>query len=111
MSILFFAGLLFGVCGSMLWSQTDTLVVKSQNIVCQTCRRTLIRGLSTQRGIRWVEVYVPAKEIVVVYRTDKTAPEQIRQAIARLGYDADTVRRDTRAFERLPACCRAEEPH
>lgn len=97
--------------GALLWAQVDTVVIHSSNIVCQTCRRTIIRGLSTQKGIRFVEVDVPKKEIIVVYRADKTSPERIRQAIARLGYDADEVQRDPKAYERLPLCCRVETPH
>ncbi len=97
--------------GALLWAQLDTVQIHSPTIVCQTCRRTLVKGLSTQRGIRYVEVDVPKKWITVVYRKDKTSPERIRQAIARLGYDADTVRRDPAAFERLPACCKVDTPH
>lgn len=96
---------------SLLWAQTDTVVIHSGNIVCQTCRRTIIRGLSTQKGIRSVEVDVPNKSVTVVYRPDKTNPTNIRQALARLGYDADTIPRDTQAFMKLPACCRVDTPH
>lgn len=96
---------------SLLWAQIDTVVIHSANIVCQTCRRTLIRGLSTQKGVRFVEVDVPNKNITVVYRPDKTNPDKIRQAVARLGYDADTIPRDSRAYMKLPACCRVDTPH
>ncbi|MDW8133586.1 MAG: heavy-metal-associated domain-containing protein, partial [Bacteroidia bacterium] len=78
---------------------------------CQTCRRTLIKGLSTKKGIRWVEVQIPEKIITVVYRSDKTTPDKIRQAVIALGYDADSLRRLPEAYNRLPACCRKEEPH
>lgn len=104
-----FGGLLFGA--SLLWAQLDTVQVYSTNIVCQTCRRTLVKGLSTQRGIRFVEVDVPKKIVTVVYRSDKTSPERIRQAIAKLGYDADSLGRDPAAFERLPACCKVDTAH
>jgi copper chaperone CopZ len=96
-----------------LWAQRmqlDTLYVKS-SIVCQTCRRTIIKGLSTQKGIRAVEVEVPSQMVQVIYRPDKTNPAAIRAAIRRLGYDADELRRDSVAYERLPACCQRETPH
>lgn len=103
--------LFFLLVGSWGFAQVETLQVKGPTIVCQTCRRTIIRGLSTQRGIRGVEVDVPSKVITVVYRPDKTTPDRIRQAITRLGYDADSLPRDPKAFERLPACCKRQEPH
>lgn len=95
----------------LLWAQTDTLVVHSGNIVCQTCRRTIIRGLSTQKGVRFVEVDVPKQNILIVYRPDKTDPTRLRHAITRLGYDADTLPRDMKAYQKLPDCCRADRPH
>jgi len=88
----------------------DTLRVKS-SVVCQTCRRTIIKGLSTQKGIRQVEVDIPSQSITIAYRPDRTTPHTIRQAIQRLGYDADTLPRDPAAYERLPACCKSEKPH
>jgi len=88
----------------------DTLRVKS-SIVCQTCRRTIIKGLSTQKGIRQVEVDIPGQIITIIYRPDRTTPPAIRQAIQKLGYDADTLLRDPGAYERLPACCKSEKPH
>ena len=99
--------------GVVLYGQQpklDTLYVKS-SVVCQTCRRTIIKGLSTQKGIRWVEVDVPTKVIKVAYRPDKTTPAAIREGIRRLGYDADSLPRGPAAFERLPACCKRDTPH
>ncbi|MEN3040928.1 MAG: heavy-metal-associated domain-containing protein [Bacteroidia bacterium] len=101
----------FALVGGVLWAQLDTIVIHSSNIVCQTCRRTIIRGLSTRKGIRFVEVDVPNQSIFVIYRSDKTNPMEIRRSIARLGYDADEVFRDKEAYERLPACCKSGRPH
>ena len=91
-------------------AKLDTLHVKS-SVVCQTCRRTIIKGLSTQKGIRQVEVDVPAQVIMVIYRPDKATPEAIREAIRKLGYDADSLLRDAAAYERLPACCKRDKVH
>ncbi|MCX8113262.1 MAG: heavy-metal-associated domain-containing protein [Bacteroidia bacterium] len=95
-----------GFMTGISWAQLDTIFIHSSNIVCQTCRRTIIRGLSTQRGIRYVEVDVPRKKVLVVYRRDKTDAKKIRESLAQLGYDADDISRDLGAFERLPACCK-----
>ncbi len=107
-----FIGSLIGL-SAWLYGQKpvlDTLQVKS-SVVCQTCRRTVIKGLSTQRGIRQVEVDLPSQTIIVVYRPDRTSPEAIRQAIRKLGYDADSLPRDPAAYESLPACCKSDKPH
>ncbi len=105
-------GLYLGLAIWMYGQQVelDTLQVKS-SVVCQTCRRTIIKGLSTQKGIRQVEVDIPTQIVTIVYRPDRTTPHAIRQAIQKLGYDADTLPRDPAAHERLPACCKSDKPH
>ncbi len=91
-------------------AKLDTLSIQS-SVVCETCRRTIIKGLSTRKGIRWVEVDVPARRVIVAHRPDKTTPSAIRQALSRLGYDADEVPRDPTAYQKLPACCRTDKSH
>ena len=38
--------------------------------------------------------------------TDKTSPEEIKEAISKLGYDADEVKADSAAYNKLPSCCK-----
>lgn len=47
-----------------------------------------------------------AMTIKVVYNTKKTNVDNIRQAISKLGYDADDVKADIVAYEGLDDCCK-----
>ena len=46
------------------------------------------------------------KTLSVVYNPQKTSPEKIREAIAKVGFDADDVKADTNAYEKLDPCCK-----
>jgi hypothetical protein len=42
----------------------------------------------------------------VTYKKSKTSPEKIRKAISKVGYDADDVTADPKAYSKLDACCK-----
>ena len=51
-----------------------------------------------------------SKQVTVRYNLAKTTTEAIRTAISKLGYDADDVKADPKAYEKLPACCKKDQP-
>lgn len=88
---------------------TETLVVRS-SVVCGMCDARVKRELSFEKGITDVEVNLKEKLITVKYRPDRTDPDKIRRAITRIGYDADDLPADEKAYNRLPACCKKDAP-
>jgi mercuric ion binding protein len=42
----------------------------------------------------------------VTYLWDRTTIENIKTAIANIGYDADDVTADEEAYKKLPTCCK-----
>ena len=76
--------------------------------VCDMCKERIEKGLIFEKGIKDVTLDVKTKIATVKYRTDKTNPETIRSMISKLGYDADEVPADTKAYENLPACCKKD---
>ena len=58
------------------------------------------------KGIKSVKANATSNEIVVVYRADKTTPNDIRKAITAIGYDADDLKASEAAFKKLPEQCR-----
>jgi copper chaperone CopZ len=86
----------------------ETITIKSV-IACQTCVDRIQKDLPYRaKGIKTVTASVATNEIVVTYRTDKTAPNDIRKAITAIGYDADDMKADEAAFKKLPEHCRQE---
>ena len=48
-------------------------------------------------------------KLTINYDAKKTNPDQLRQQISKLGYNADNVKADAAARAKLPACCRVEK--
>lgn len=44
--------------------------------------------------------------ITVYYNTQKTNLLTIKTAISKLGYDADDIKADIKAYEKLDGCCK-----
>lgn len=101
---------LLGLFLGFLWAQQVEKVEIRSSIVCNTCKRTIIRNLSKVKGIRKVEVSVEEKKIWVTYMPNKIGLDSIQEAIRKIGYDANDMKAYPEAFERLPACCKAPHP-
>jgi len=86
-------------------AQSDTLVVKT-SVLCNECKERIEHDLSFTKGVKSNVVNLDTKEVTVVYNGEKTNPEKIRVAITKIGYDADSLKADQKAFNKLPLCCR-----
>ena len=96
---------LFTVFASLVHAQTDTLVVKT-SVLCDECKERIEHDLSFAKGVKSNVVNLETKEVTVVYNSAKTDPQKIREAITKIGYSADSLKADQKAFNKLPLCCR-----
>ena len=78
--------------------------------VCGMCKDRIEQGLAFEKGIKDVSLDVETKIATVKYNPSKTIPDEIRKAISKLGYDADDVLADEKAYEKLPKCCKKDAP-
>lgn len=98
--------LMFGCSLSAVAQKEATVKIKSV-LACTTCENRIKTDLPyVAKGIKTVTADSKTNEIEVTYRTDKTTPEDIRKAIASLGYDADDVKADAKAFGKLGENCK-----
>jgi len=84
--------------------------IKQVNIktsaVCEKCKEKIESNLSFEKGVKNVELNIETKIVTVKYNSDKTNPDNIRKAISKLGYDADDIKSDGKAYKNLPKCCK-----
>jgi periplasmic mercuric ion binding protein len=73
---------------------------------CETCGFVFLKTLPFENGIKKVELDEKAMLITVLYNPKKTSPEKIREAISKLGYDADDIPANPQAYEKLDGCCK-----
>ena len=93
---------------------TEKLTIKT-NIYCnhcmecETCGIMLTKELKYIKGVKFGFLDAKAMTFTVEYNAAKTTPVEIRLAISKLGYDADDVKADAVAYEKLDGCCKKPE--
>ena len=73
---------------------------------CDMCKKRIESNLIYEKGIKFCKLDVDSKVLTVTYNAEKTSPEKIKQAVSKIGYDADDVKADSTAYEKLPECCK-----
>lgn len=76
--------------------------------VCDMCKETIEKEMIYEKGVKKVSVDLATSSVHVEYDAKKSTPEKLRAALIKLGYAADGVPGDPKAFAKLPACCQKE---
>jgi copper chaperone CopZ len=109
--LIIWIAVILGLASQAAFSQSDKkteeIIIKS-SVVCQQCKDRVEYNLSFEKGIKESTVDLENKTITVKYNPAKTKPENIRKAISKIGYDADEVPADKKAYEKLPKCCKKD---
>jgi periplasmic mercuric ion binding protein len=84
-------------------------VIKTPAVLCDVCKDRVEFFLSKEYGITSVKVNIRQKTTTVTWLNDRTTLENIKVAIANLGFDADDIEAEEYAFKRLPKDCRAHK--
>lgn len=85
---------------------TAKAVIKTPSIQCDMCKGRIEKYLLRQDGVTGVKVDVKNKITAVNWITDRTNIENIKAAIATVGYDADDVTAEESSYKKLPPCCK-----
>jgi copper chaperone CopZ len=88
----------------------NELTIQS-SVRCGMCQATIQEVLKPLKGVKLIKVDLAKQQIVIRYKNGKADVNEIRQAIARAGYDADDVKADASAYEGLPECCKKPGSH
>lgn len=73
---------------------------------CETCGQLFSKKIYKIDGVKMYELDADKNQITVYYNSKKTDLPAIRQAISKLGYDADDVAANPEAYELLDGCCK-----
>ncbi|HUH26127.1 MAG TPA: heavy-metal-associated domain-containing protein [Flavobacterium sp.] len=74
--------------------------------VCETCGLNFRDNMLKTKGVKMYELDEETKTMTVYYNPKKTNLATIKTAISKLGFDADEVKADPEAYERLDGCCK-----
>jgi copper chaperone CopZ len=89
-------------------AQTASEIKITTSSVCKTCKKTIEKALSAEKGVTKSSLDVATKIVTVTYDAAITNPDKIRLAISNAGYDADAVKANPKAYKKLEDCCKKE---
>ena len=92
---------------SSFGAEMETVEIQT-SALCYTCQENLEKTFAFTKGVKDFDLDVKTGLVKVTYNPKKTDPAQIRMAIAKTGYDADDVKADPKAFDKLDDCCKLE---
>lgn len=99
-AIICFCGIFFSAN-----AQTETVEIKT-SAICEMCKYTIEKDLAFEKGVKSSDLDVESRVVTVQYNAKKTNPEIIRKRITMIGYHADSLHRDAKAYSKLPDCCK-----
>lgn len=81
-------------------------VIKTPTVQCDVCKDRVEFFISHEPGVTSVKVNIKQKTTTVTWLNDRTTLENIKVAIANLGYDADDIEAEESAVKRLAKDCK-----
>ncbi|MGB4846130.1 MAG: heavy metal-associated domain-containing protein [Ferruginibacter sp.] len=81
-------------------------VIKTPTVQCEKCKDRVEFFLAREYGLSSVRVNTRQKTTTVTWLNDRTTLENIKVAIANLGFDADDIEAEESAYKRLPKECK-----
>ena len=64
---------------------------------CENCENKIKGNLKFEKGIKEINTSVPEQKVTIKYDADKTSPEKLTKAFAKIGYEATVVNDSTLA--------------
>lgn len=102
--------LMMAVSSSLYAQKKDVVVIKT-SAECDMCKKTIEKNLAFEKGVKNADMNLEKKEVTVTYNPKKTSPEVIRKAISNMGYDADSIPANNKAYQKLDECCKKDGNH
>ncbi|MFI5133603.1 MAG: heavy-metal-associated domain-containing protein [Chitinophagales bacterium] len=99
----------FSMAGISQVKPVLTAKIKTPNALCDDCKTKIETYLKRYDGITQINVNIHKGETVVKYITDRINIEEIKTAIANVGFDADDVPANPDFYKLLPKCCKKPE--
>jgi len=110
LAILTIAALITTVSfGQVKKKGVQTVTIKTPTVQCESCKKRIESYIIREDGVQKVNVDYKRKTTKVTFVSERNNIENIKTAIANIGYDADDVTANEESYQRLPLCCKKHE--
>ena len=86
-----------------------TVSISTPAAQCDECKARIESFMAREEGVIKTVVDFKRKITKVTYFTERTNVENIKTAIANVGFDADNVTANPEFYKKLPQCCKKPE--
>jgi copper chaperone CopZ len=100
---------LFALSVSASAQKTVSVVTIHTSAQCDMCKNRIEKALAYEKGVVSQNLDLVTKVVTIEYKSNKTNPGLLRKFVSSLGYDADDVMADAKAYSALPSCCKKPE--
>lgn len=83
-----------------------TATIDVRTAKCEMCADAITEAARKVKGVQSAVVDLDKKVATVEYDASIASVARIEKAISAAGYDANKVRRDRKAYDRLCSCCK-----
>ena len=98
--------ILFSVLTVNAWAQKETVeILTSADCVGICCKDRIEQEMQFTRGVTAVDLDIESSILTVTFKTKKTDADKLRNTISLIGYNADDVKANKKAHDKLPSCC------
>src|SRR5690349_24413114 len=84
----------------------QTVTIATPSVKCDMCKKKIESFMAREEGVTKTVVDYKKKTTKVTFWTDRTNLENVKTAIANVGYDADDVAANPESYNALPDCCK-----
>lgn len=101
------AFLLIGTVATVVAAEkgkTKVINIKT-SAICESCKGRIEKALKATPGVEEAMLNLDSKQVKVKYNTEVTTAEKLREVVSNLGYNADEVKANAEAYNKLPKCC------
>jgi mercuric ion binding protein len=107
-SLIAFFGLI-SIGFSQVKKGVQTVTIQTPTVQCENCKKRIEAYMMREPGVQKVNVDYKKKVTKVTFVAERTNIENIKTAIANVGYDADDVAANEDSYQRLPKSCKKPE--
>ena len=97
---------MLGIFSEKTFASQDTTITIKTSAQCESCKKRIENNMAFAKGVKKVSLDVDTKVLTLTYDKKKTSTEKLKKSVAKIGYDADELPADKKAYDKLPKCCK-----
>lgn len=98
--------LLFVQQGQAQLNKPVVAVIQTPQAWCVECKEKIEKFMKYEEGVAKVVVDIRKQTTTITFLKDRTNIENLKTALANLGFDADDISANEEQYKRLPQCCK-----